>query len=208
MSLKRISDVDDVPDFSAVANDFRSDVEQTNSPLSLFANEAPDLKLARKLVDEAININGAVVNVYLRTDNADYADVWDEDADPTYWNPFKIKAYFKPAPIEMEQKKMGIDIENKMEMTFSHRQIYAVCRDRMLRPGDVLKVPYNGAQKEIAPRFFRVVNSTPSGNFRYNWLYITCKVESLTADITVRPIKDIIPEVDLYRTNGVHHESL
>ena len=207
MSLKRISDVDDIPDFMSAAADFRSDSEQFNSPLSLFANEAPDLKMARKLVDESININGAVVNIYLRTDNADYNDVWDEDADPTYWNPFKIKGFFKPAPIDIELKKSGVDIENKMEISFSHRQIYIVCRERMLRVGDVIKVPFNGAQKDIAPKFYRVINATPSGNFRYNWLYLTCKLESLTADITVRPIRDVIADDDTLKTNGAYRES-
>ncbi len=207
MSLKRVSDVDDIPDFMSVAADFRSDSEQFNSPLSLFANEAPDLKMARKLVDESININGAVVNIYLRTDNADYNDVWDEDADPTYWNPFKIKGFFKPSALDLELKKSGVDIENKMEISFSHRQIYIACRERMLRVGDVVKVPFNGAQKDIAPKFYRVVNASPSGNFRYNWLYITCKLESLTGDITVRPIKDVISDEDVLKTNGAYRES-
>jgi hypothetical protein len=192
----------------SAAVDFRNDSEQRNSLLSLFANEAPDLKLARKLVDESINISGAEVIVYLRTDNADFNDLWEEDADPTYWNPFRIKAYFKPAPIDIELKKSGVDIENKMEISFSHRQIYIVCRERMLRPGDVVRVPYNGAQKEITPKYFRITNSTPSGNFRYNWLYLQCKAESLSADITVRPQRDIIAEDEAIKTNGVFRESL
>lgn len=208
MSLKRISDAEDIPDFTAVSFDPRTDTEQRNSPLSLFANEAPDLRLARKLVDESINISGAEVIVYLRTDNADYNDVWDEDADPTYWNPFRVKAFFKPTSIDVEQKKAGIDIENKIEVSFSHRQIYMVCQDRMLRTGDVLRIPYNGAQRDITPRYYRVINASPSGNFRYNWLYLTCKMESLTADITVRPQRDVISDPEPIKTNGVYRESL
>jgi hypothetical protein len=208
MTQKRFSSVDDIPDFMTAAKDFRSDIEQTNSPLSLFDNEAPDLKMARKLVDESINIVGAEVNIFLRTNNDDISEVWEEDADPTYWNPFKIKAFFKPSPIELELKKSGVDVENKMEISLSHRQIYMVCRERMLRAGDVIRIPYNSAQVDLAPRFFRVTNAAPSGNFRYNWLYLSCKLESITADITVRPMKDIIGDIEIIKTNGVYRESL
>jgi len=208
MSLKRVSDVNDVPDFMSVLPDFRTDAEQRNSALSLFANEAPDLKMARKLVDENINISGAEVDIYLRTNNADFSDVWDEDADPTYWSPFKIKGFFKPGSVDVELKKTGLDVENKMDIFFSHRQIYTVCQNRMLRMGDVIRVPFNGAQTDITPKMYRVVNASPSGNFRYNWLYMVCKLESLTADITVRPISDIVPDDEPIRTNGAHRESI
>ena len=208
MTQKRYSSVDDIPDFMTAAQDFRSDSEQLNSALSLFNNEAPELRTARKLVDESININGAEVNVFLRTNNDDINEVWEEDADPTYWNPFKIKAFFKPTPIELELKKSGVDVENKMEMSFSHRQIYMVCGGRMLRAGDVIRAPYNSAQTDLAPRYFRVTNATPSGNFRYNWLYLTCKLESITADITVRPVKDVMGDIEIIKTNGAHRESL
>jgi hypothetical protein len=57
----------------------------------------------------------------------------------------------------------------------------------MLRAGDVIQVPYNAATPLLSPKNFRITNVTPSGNFRYNWLYLTCQAEVLTADVTVRP---------------------
>ena len=51
------------------------------------------------------------------------------------------------------------------------------------------------------------MNATPSGNFRYIWLYFTCQVEILTADITVRPEEDM-PTEEHVRTNGVYRESI
>lgn len=78
----------------------------------------------------------------------------------------------------------------------------------MLRAGDVIRAPYNSAQTDLAPRYFRVTNATPSGNFRYNWLYLTCKLESITADITVRPVKDVMGDIEIIKTNGAHRESL
>jgi hypothetical protein len=37
---------------------------------------------------------------------------------------------------------------------------------------------------------------------------MTCKLESLTADITVRPINDIVPDDEPIKTNGAHRESI
>lgn len=195
--------------FDNVLTSFRSDIEQRNTPISLHDSSSSDLSYVRRQVEEIINISGAEVEVYIRTDNADYDKVWDSDPDPTYWNMFRMKAYFKPQMLEMELKKWGLDLStNKTEIVFSHLQLYRELGERMLRIGDVIKVPYNGTTEATSPKHYRITNATPSGNFRYNWLYFTCQATVLTADITVRP-EDDLPNIDeQYGSGGVYRESV
>lgn len=212
MTIHRFDFADMEPEgdlFDLAHVDFRSEVERLHSPVSIHNPESNDLKLARKLADEVINVSGAEVRVYIRTDNADYDQVWDADPDPTYWNAFVIKAYFKPQPIEAELKKWGAEVTNKTEIIFSHRQIYSECGERMLRTGDVIRVPYNAATPALAPKNYRVTNAAPSGNFRYNWLYLTCHASVLSADVTVRPPDEApMPEDDRLQSGGAYRESL
>lgn len=190
------------------ATDFRADVQQRYTLVAQHAPDSPDVVLARKLADEIVNVSGAEVNVFVRTDNADFDSVWDEDPDPTYWNRFSVKGYFRPAPLETELTKWGIDMRNRTEVVFSHHQIFNLLGDRMLRQGDVIQLPYGAATPAIAPKNYRIENATPSGVFRYIWLYLTCAAELLTADITVRPPGDVMPEEEPLKTGGVYRESL
>lgn len=191
--------------FDNIKPDFRSDVEQRHTSVSIHDPDSNDLKLARKMANEIINVSGAEVQVHSRTKNQDYDRVFDSDPDPTYWPAVPMKAFFKPQPLELELKKWGADAENKMEIVFSHHQLYTLFGERMLTVGDVIKVPYNAATEGLDPQYYRVTNGAPSGNFRYNWLYFTCQVTLLTADITVRPMDaspmpvDNIPEKAGYR---------
>jgi hypothetical protein len=183
-------DMDAVPEgdrFDQAHTDFRTDVQQRHSQLALHDSNSNDLKLARTRADEMVNISGAEVRVYTRTENGDYDRVWDADPDPTYWNCVLMKAFFKPQPLEIELKKWGAESANKTEVVFSHRQVFEQFGERMLRTGDIVVLPYNSATQATAPKTYRITNATPSGNFRYNWLYLTCFVEVLTGDITVRP---------------------
>lgn len=191
--------------FDAVHESFRSDVDQNNTALALHDPESADIRLARKSADEMISISGAEVKIYVRTDNNDYDAVWDEDPDPTYWNAIVIKGFFKPKPIESELKRWGIDTTNKTEIVFSHRQLYNILGERMLRVGDVVQLPFNSVP--MSPKNYRVLNATPSGNFRYTWLYFTCQLEILTADIAVRPEVDMQDDPQL-NTGGKYRESI
>lgn len=183
--------------------DMRSDAEQYNSKLSLDNNEAPEITTAIKAAQEIINTSGAEVIVYLRTDNQDYDKIWDEDPDPTYWNPIRLKASYKLEQLEVELKKWGIDASNKLKITFAYEEIFRTCK-RLLRTGDVIGVLYDsngGMSKLLKPRHYRIVNVTPSGNYRYVWLYLSCDTEILNSDIAARPIDDIhiTPVEDHYR---------
>lgn len=203
---------DQVPEgdlFTKVAKDFRSDVQQRYTQVAIHDKDSNDLAQARKQADEIINVSGAEIVVYTRTENADYDNVWDADPDPTYWNPVPMKAFFKPQPLESELKKWGVDTENKTEIVFSHRQVFELFGERMLRSGDVVRIPYNVATQATAPKNFRITNATPSGNYRYYWLYFTCAIEVLTADMTVRPSDDLPMAVDPgIRDNSSFRESL
>lgn len=193
--------------FDVILQSFRTDVQQRHTPIALHDDESPDIRYARLLVDEIINVSGAEVKVFTRTENADFDSVWDEDPDPTYWGAVYLKAFFKPQPLEAELKKWGAEVVNKTEVVFSHHQLHQRFGDRMLRVGDVIQLPHNAATQAIAPKNYRVLNGSPSGNFRYTWLYFTCAVETLTADVTVRPEEDV-PSEEQIRAGGQYRESL
>lgn len=194
--------------FDDAAPDYRSDTDQRNSPLALFDYDSPEVRTVRTLADEVVNISGAEVKVFIRTNNNDYDAVWDEDADPTYWSSVMMKAFFKPAPLETELKKWGADTINKTEVVFSHRQLFIEFGERMIRAGDVIQLPFNSSFDDRTPKTYRVLNGSPTGNFRYNWLYFSCAVETLTADISVRPQEIQLPQDDeLIKTNGAYRES-
>lgn len=191
--------------FDAAWESQRSESQQRHTAIALHDDESADIKQARRMADEMINVCGGEVVVYVRTDNADYDAVWDEDPDPTYWNPINIKAYFKPQPLQAELAKWGVDTINRTEVVFSHLQIFQRLGKRMLRAGDVLQLPYNTTNGLTN---FRIINATPSGNFRFIWLYLTCQVETLTADVTVRTQEDMPPMDDQIRTGGGYRESV
>ena len=191
--------------FDSILSSFRSDIEQRHTPIALHDPDSADVRLARQLADEMINVSGAELKIYTRTNNADFDQVWDEDPDPTYWSEILIKGYFKPKPLEVELKRWGADTTNKTEVVFSHRQLFNLLGERMLRIGDVIQLPYNAAS--VNPKNYRILNASPTGNFRYIWLYFTCQVEILTADITVRPEMDM-PEEEHIQTGGKYRESL
>lgn len=192
--------------FNTILATNRSDIEQRHTPVAIHDNQSADIRMARSQVREMIQVSGAEVTIYLRTDNADFDNVWDEDADPTYWNPIKIKGYFKPQPLEAELKIWGAEIINKTEVIFDHHEINNLVGERMLRAGDVVQLPYNAATVATSPRNYRILNTTPSGNFRYTWLYLTCQMETLTADITVRPEEDLQDDEQVV-TGGQYRES-
>jgi hypothetical protein len=171
-----------------VADDNRPEQDKLQSSISVYDEDAPEILTARSQVDEAINISGALVKVYPRTD-AFNDIVWEESPDPTYINHFKLKAFFKPSPLKIDLKKWGIDTQADLEIIFSHRQLYEVVGDRMLRNGDVINIPYNSAS--INPTHYKILNGSPTSNYRYTWLYFTCQATILKADKTVRVQDDI-----------------
>lgn len=176
------------------APDYRSESEKNDPSIAIFNEDAPEILTARAEVDEIINISGAKIKVYPRTDGH-HDVVWDESPDPTYHNSFEIKAFFKPTPLKIELKKWGIDAQADLEVVFSHRQLFEVMGERMLRNGDVINLPYNSAS--VNPTNYKILNGAPTGNYRYSWLFFTCQATILKADKTVRVKDDLQSKPDI-----------
>lgn len=165
----------------------RSDLEREFPLVQAHDVESADLRLAMTTATEVCNVTGALLDIHQRTDNHGNADqVWDEDADPTYWPAIQLKAFFAPGAIEVALKTWGADAAIKLEMYFSMQALVRHFGERVLRANDVIYVPFN-AIGNVQPCYFRIINFTPTGNYKYVWLYAKCNCESLTGDITVLP---------------------
>ena len=74
-----------------------------NSMLGVQDLMHPAHGLAMQYDNEIMNISGADVVVYHRTNHHGYDDVWEEDANPTYHAGVTIKGLFVPGIVEVEQ---------------------------------------------------------------------------------------------------------
>jgi len=165
----------------------RSDIEREFPLIQVHNVDSADLRLAMNMASDVCNVAGAMVDVHQRTDNHGNVDeVWDEDPDPTYWSPVLMKAFFAPGAIEVVLKVWGSDAPVKLEMYFSMQTLVQKFGERVLRKGDVIYVPFN-ALGNVTPKYFRIINFTPIGNYRYVWLYAKCNCESLSGDINIVP---------------------
>ena len=182
---------------ASVQSDFRSDVEQSNPLFQAHDVDSADISLVRQIAREMIQINGAAVKIHVRTNNADHDKVFDEDADPTYWSPVDLKAFFVPQPLEYELTLWGVDTNNKTEIVFALEDIVAKLPDRLLRTGDLIEVPYN-SQSQQKPKYYAIDNAQEAGNFRYTWLYMKCQATLLPGEVNLRPAQDAIASVDEY----------
>lgn len=174
----QFSSMDQVPDF-------RTEAEQTSSPLSLYNNT--DTGYAERMANELINLSGAAVTLYLKEPKRDAKEieVWDEDADPIYRNGINLKAYFKPEPTQQELTRWGYDQRLRITAVFSRGMLLAQpgIGKRLLLPGDVVDAPYNlPSNFDYGPFRFRIINTKQSGFFEYRWLYVEAACELLTGD--------------------------
>ncbi len=167
--------------------DNRDEAQRANPLYQVDDKEAPDISTAYKIAEEMINVNGAHVVMHARTDNEDVDEVFDEDPDPTYWNPIPMRAFFTPQPLERELTKWGADAaDNKTEVVFLRSHIFKEFGSRLLRAGDLIEIPYNSVSK-ARPKYYQVDTAQETGMYRYQWLYVTCKVTLLTGDTDIRP---------------------
>lgn len=173
------------PGFNGL-NSFRSDIEKLFPLVQVHDDHSADHNMAHSVAIETINISGALLDIYHRTDNNNFDKVWDEDANPSYWAPFQIKGFVSPKSIELALSKWGADAEIQLDIYFSIAALYNLYGERLVRIGDVINVPFN-AIGNLAPKLFIVNNATPFGNYRYRWLYLMCSVSSIATDIAVVP---------------------
>ena len=162
---------------------FRSDMEREHPLIQLHDTDSADHAFVASIAAEITNIAGADVIVYPRTESESYDQVYEEDPDPTYKNGKHLKAYFVPQPIAAQLTPFGVDAPNQTTVVFNKEQVYKEFGNRMIRIGDIVSLPYNASG--LKPDRYRVLNAFDSGNFRYNWLYWSCVVETLTDDSIV-----------------------
>ena len=186
-------------EFSSIAKlpDFRTEDERLNSPLALFNHQSADMAWAERMSEEMVNLSGAIVTVFPRTADRGAGDeLWEENADPTYKRGVRLKGFFVPQPVNIALTRWGIDAPNETTVVFSRPVIFKIFKARMLRPGDVREVPHNTLSPVQAPEElaslgnrmdkYRIINANDTGNFKYRWLYWSCKVENLTGDQTIQ----------------------
>ncbi len=161
---------------------YRSDIEKQETPLKTYDPESADMVFANKIAQEVIHISGALLTIFIRTNNESYDKVWDEDPDPTHKSGKKIKGFFVPVPLETELTPWGADAPNKTTVIFCREEVLKVFGERMLREDDIIEMPFNAAMANRQPKKYRILNAADSGNFRYNWLYFSCVVENITND--------------------------
>lgn len=180
--IKKMS-IDELPDH-------RSDVEKLYTPLAIFNPDKPDLALYERWAEEAINISGAWITLFLKQPMAIgegvKSDHYDEDIQPQYRLGIKLKAYLKYNQWETELTRWGVDAPVKIDVVFSRAVLAkAVGLDRMIAPGDVVEAPYNRAKID-RPLRFRVVNENDMGNINYRWMYYSAQCELMTGDQSIQ----------------------
>ena len=193
-----IYNFDDKQKFSTIDNlpDFRSDSEQQNSLVSIYNHDNPDIAYAERLAYEWINISGAWVMVFKRTQNRGNKDeLWEEDADPTYYKGIKIKGYLLLQPAENTLTRWGVDTQNQVTIHFSRASILHTFGAKMIADGDVIIVPHNtltvtqnnDLRTGVGNRMdrYRVIKACDTGNSRFRWLYWTVQAENLLGDKSV-----------------------
>ena len=175
----------------------RSDTDRENSKANI-SNQNADIAYMEKQAIDFIYESGLHTLVYLRVNDLGNVDVvWEEDNDPLYHQPVKVKGQFVPEQMVTSLKKWGVESETKFKINYSRAQLLNMLGTRLIRKGDVIKIDHNTLVQTQNTEFidgefgvadkFRVIDAFDTGNFNYRWLYWTCIVESLTGDITVRP---------------------
>lgn len=161
---------------------FRSDVERRETPIKVYDPDSADMAFAGRIAQEIIDISGAEVIIYPRTESGSYDTTWEEDADPTYRAGKHLKGYFAPQPLQSKLSIWGVDIDNQTNVIFCRAEIFRLLGDRMVQEDDIIEIPYNTASIRKKPDRYRVLSASDLGNFRYNWLYHNCVVENITGD--------------------------
>jgi len=182
-----IYNFDNSQQFSSLGgvSDFRTDAAKFQPQQSLYDHSNPDLATAEAIALETIRISGAPVTIIPRTRDNKYDETWMEDADPTYFRGYDLKAFFVATPPETVLTKWGKDAPTTLDLRFSRAELFGIFGDRMIQIGDVIVVPHNSLI--IKANRFRVLHPGETGNYRYRWMYLTVTVENLNKDKAHEP---------------------
>jgi hypothetical protein len=174
--------------------DRRSEFDKDNSGYKVYNTSSPDVSTVYKIAREAVVSSGAPVMVHARTDNNDVTK-HDEDPDPTYVAPEQFYGVYQPSPLELQLKRQGVDITNKVEITFFRDDIFQRYGQRLLRSGDLLEISFN-SMGMIKPKYYKVDNAQEIGNYRYMWLYLKCHATLISGDVNIKPDFDKTNDTD------------
>lgn len=167
-------------------SDFRSDVDQNYPLVSQENDNSHDVKLTGTLSKEVIRVSGSEIEVFMRTDNNDVDHVWEEDTSPTFWQPISIKAFYEFPLVAISSEGLGLEAKITFDVYFSYQEMLELFGERMIRHGDVLKIPLKFV-KPVKIRNFEVTSSSPWQVYMYHWLYWKCTVVNISGDPIVQP---------------------
>jgi len=173
--------------------DMRTESEKMLTLAAVYNPTNPDISMAERLAEELCNVSGALVKVWLRTDNEVNADdTWDEDPNPTYYNPIWLKGVWIPKPLKDELTKFGVDADTESAISFC-RAVLLNDLPRTLRAGDLIQLPQNAARTDYKLDIqenllnYEVLVAEDNGSYRYRWLYVKCTVRPFSGDFTLLP---------------------
>jgi hypothetical protein len=166
--------------------DFRSDVQQLYPLIAQHNESNPDHQLVGGLSKEVLRVSGAEVKLFLRTENYDHDSVWGEDPDPTWWQPLLIRAFYEFPLLTVSAEAWGPDMNLSFDLFLSYQEVLEIVGPRMIRHGDVFRLPVN-AVAPLPIRDFEVTSSSPFKQWHYQWVYWKCTVANISGDAKMRP---------------------
>jgi len=180
------------PDVAAILPrslvDYRTDIQQKYSIISQQNENSPDIDMVGCVSKEVVRISGAEIQVFSRTDNNDIDHVYQEDQNPTFYAPIPIKAVYNVPTIAVSSETWGPDAKVSFDVFFSYQELLEVFGERMIRMGDVFKLPLNFV-KPVKIRNFEVTSSSPHLVYMNHYVWWKCTVINITGDPAIRPEK-------------------
>lgn len=182
------------PDVAAILPrslvDYRTDMQQMYPLVSQQNENSPDIDMVGCVSKEAVRVSGAEIQVFSRTDNNDIDHVWQEDQSPTFYAPIPIKAIYNVPTIGITSETWGSDAKVSFDVFFSYQDLLEKFgdKDRMIRIGDILKLPLNFT-KPVKIRNFEVTSSSPHLVYMNHYVWWKCIVTNITGDPAIRPEK-------------------
>jgi len=113
--------------------------EFTDSELSLFDQDNPDISLFNLIDDEIIKLSGSQILLYKYYQNEDYDPVYMESRNKTISrDPVLLYGHYEPRAVEENLTQFGIELTNDQLFVFNKSYLERVVGRRLI-PGDVVK---------------------------------------------------------------------
>jgi len=123
--------------------------EMTDSELSLFDPDNPDIGLFNLVDDELIKLSGSRLFFYKYYQNEDYDNVYMESRNkPIATDPVRVFGHYEPRVLEENLTEFGIELTNDQVFVFNKSYIERKI-GRIVIPGDVIKPEFQNQKYEI-----------------------------------------------------------